>query len=302
MWKTLKVGNGSVIQFSRYRDSKSRLYSVLPIADSWFGLACNDPCLQGRSFCGKLRKLPSAFKGTHLIQAIKLSASLCCISIMAIREVVWKAYEVFSHPPHMQLLEIPSFKASLQTLVTLTSRLQLSDLGIDPRKLEKFIKIGSCSTFYMSLVDGESDEMVSEGTPSHATPRVPPEKNPANLMTVAAFMVKPRARLPLHDHPKMYGIVKLLHGSLTVQSYSSVRCLGTPMGHSIPQMLVRKSPETIVTQQSDPLVLSKNHGDIHEIWNHTEKMAVFLDILAPPYDFRKCDNEGPHQVRPRLWF
>ncbi|XP_055347863.1 2-aminoethanethiol dioxygenase-like [Paramacrobiotus metropolitanus] len=222
-----------------------------------------------------------------------------------LRRLVWEAYALFSHPPSFQTLDNPAFRTAFQALQSSLAQLQLGDLGLDEGRLEAWRDKGRAPVLYMSVVDAEATEKAAPPQP-HPPPNspAPAAKDPANVMTVAAFIVKPGARLPLHNHPKMYGILRVLHGQLTVQTYSSVGPLtsrpgadNTPAG-----LLARKGPMQVVTPACAPLVLSRHNDDIHEITNDTPTMAIFLDVLAPPYDFRKCDpddddcNKGHREI------
>ncbi|XP_042220413.1 2-aminoethanethiol dioxygenase-like isoform X2 [Homarus americanus] len=41
-------------------------------------------------------------------------------------------------------------------------------------------------------------------------------------VTICVFILKNGVRLPLHDHPGMYGLLKVVHGAVSVQSYSFI--------------------------------------------------------------------------------
>ncbi|XP_071528075.1 regucalcin-like isoform X2 [Panulirus ornatus] len=43
-----------------------------------------------------------------------------------------------------------------------------------------------------------------------------------NDVTICIFILKRGVRLPLHDHPGMYGLLKVVHGCVSVQSYSLI--------------------------------------------------------------------------------
>ncbi|GAU92566.1 hypothetical protein RvY_04630 [Ramazzottius varieornatus] len=196
---------------------------------------------------------------------------------MTLEDVAWKAYELFSAPSSFQRLENPVFSDKLRDLRNMFHRVQLSDLKYDEAKLNR-LKKKSDMIWYMSIVDHEEDEMLQGDQEDNHTP--------AAVMTIAAFLLKPGARLPIHNHPKMYGIMKVLHGQLKLQSYSSVKCLDSTSKGRMPQLLVRKSDAQSVTPDIYPLLIHRNNGDVHEVCNETDEMAVFIDILAPPYDFR----------------
>lgn len=151
---------------------------------------------------------------------------------MTLEDVAWKAYELFSAPSSFQRLDNPVFSDKLRDLRNIFHRLQLSDLKYDEAKLNR-LKKKSDMIWYMSIVDHEEDEMLEEDQEDTHTP--------AAVMTIAAFLLKPGAHLPIHDHPKMYGMMKVLHGQLKLQSYSSVKCLDSTSKGRMPQLLVRKS-------------------------------------------------------------
>ena len=151
---------------------------------------------------------------------------------MTLKDVAWKAYDLFSAPSSYQRLDNPVFSGKLRDLMDVFSHVQLSDLKYDEAKLNK-LKKESDDIWYMSIVDHEEDKMLEGGEEDNHTP--------AAVMTIAAFFLKPGAFLPIHDHPKMYAVMKVLRGTVKIQSYSTVKCLQNPEADGDPQLLVRKS-------------------------------------------------------------
>nr|CAD7589509.1 unnamed protein product [Timema genevievae] len=112
-----------------------------------------------------------------------------------------------------------------------------------------------------------------------------------DTVTIGIFILRPGARLPLHDHPHMHGILKVISGKLKLQSYT-LRNRSQSIGEKKsllsrvlrPKSLVaEKHPEVIVDETSGACVLTPVEKNLHEI-HSIDGPAAFLDILSPPYD------------------
>nr|CAD7406479.1 unnamed protein product [Timema cristinae] len=112
-----------------------------------------------------------------------------------------------------------------------------------------------------------------------------------DTVTIGIFILRPGARLPLHDHPHMHGILKVISGRLKLQSYT-LRNRSQSIGEKKsllsrvlrPKSLVaEKHPEVIVDETSGACVLTPVEKNLHEI-HSIDGPAAFLDILSPPYD------------------
>lgn len=116
-------------------------------------------------------------------------------------------------------------------------------------------------------------------------------------VTISIFIVKSGEKLPLHDHPHMYGILKVIAGTIKIQSYTAVpnnagavspsrrgRLVGE-MSNNRTQRAI-KMPELIVSENDGACFLTPTERNLHEI-HSVDGPAAFLDILSPPYD----DNE-----------
>lgn len=110
--------------------------------------------------------------------------------------------------------------------------------------------------------------------------------------SMGIFVVKNGGRLPLHDHPGMFGLLKVIHGTMKIVSLSELQDAGDPP-REISQGLqkwqiplvkpVRKESEGVLSVGQECCQLTPSSGNFHEITAVSE-MAAFLDILAPPYD------------------
>ncbi|CAG9760880.1 unnamed protein product [Ceutorhynchus assimilis] len=143
-----------------------------------------------------------------------------------------------------------------------------------------------------------------------------PEKAPVSCIeifedthvTMGIFILKPNGKLPLHNHPKMHGLIKVLAGKVEIISYSinTEKTKEIDQKSLIDEMPLNPKPRkhnivtaelnevTIATSDSLPCLLDPNFKNIHEI-HSLDGPAAFLDVLAPPYDFpisefeiRKC--------------
>ncbi|XP_076062212.1 2-aminoethanethiol dioxygenase isoform X2 [Oratosquilla oratoria] len=99
-----------------------------------------------------------------------------------------------------------------------------------------------------------------------------------NDVTICVFILKRGVRLPLHDHPGMYGLLKVIHGSVSIQSYTMEPSRGNYEGifSSI------KHPLQTITAQDPACCLTPDMHNLHEIAS-VDGPAAFLDILSPPY-------------------
>jgi len=111
------------------------------------------------------------------------------------------------------------------------------------------------------------------------------------IATLGIFVLNDVFTMPLHDHPSMYGFVKVIFGKIRVRSYSEVK-------NRIPQSLsniakergrriisVEMTEEFEAHQDSPATMLTPCDGNFHSITS-VDGPAAFLDLLSPPYDYR----------------
>lgn len=109
--------------------------------------------------------------------------------------------------------------------------------------------------------------------------------------TMSIFIVKRGARIPLHDHPGMYGILKVIYGSAKISSYSEVRRRSPdPDSDRVDcdTIEVRRHPDETVGADASACRLTPSDRNFHEIVA-VDGTIAFLDILAPPYNMKDRD-------------
>lgn len=122
-----------------------------------------------------------------------------------------------------------------------------------------------------------------------------------HVMSMGVFIVRQGCSIPIHNHPNMYGICKVIQGTAHIQSYSPVDSDGRKLPDakktsvkssllsmfnrrdSIDMLSVLKLPDVTMTVNDSSCVVTPSDGNIHEIASVDGPMA-FVDILAPPYD------------------
>lgn len=128
-----------------------------------------------------------------------------------------------------------------------------------------------------------------------------------NYFTVGIFVLKPNTKLPLHNHPAMYGLIKVILGKVKITSYSintestrDVDSTESVPGAISPAFFRKKeiitaelAGEAVVDTDSDCCLLEPEARNLHEI-ESIDGPAAFIDILAPPYD-TIIPNVGPRK-------
>ena len=103
-------------------------------------------------------------------------------------------------------------------------------------------------------------------------------------LSMGVFLLPKGAQIPLHDHPGMTVLSKILVGKLHVTSYDMPR-EPVLMGGST-KLYCDMATEKIVSGETPTLQLDPVHGNLHK-FEALEDTAIF-DILTPPYD----DGQG----------
>jgi cysteamine dioxygenase len=112
------------------------------------------------------------------------------------------------------------------------------------------------------------------------------EQNP--VMSAVVIMIQPGHCIPLHDHPGMFGLIKVLHGRITIRSYNLLHPSDEGLLHRNNKILpASRMPDVVLSSESYPQVLSPDVRNIHEIeclsGDGEHNYAAFLDLLTPPY-------------------
>ncbi|KER20894.1 hypothetical protein T265_10643 [Opisthorchis viverrini] len=118
------------------------------------------------------------------------------------------------------------------------------------------------------------------------------------IFSMGIFILRPGSRIPLHDHPGMFGILHVIYGSLRCRSFTPLRNVKSSDSnfHKVAFskfsdsrwqlsdiILARPYQDVVMTTESQAHLLSPIDGNFHEI-SAVDGPAVFLDILSPPYD------------------
>ncbi|XP_067858708.1 2-aminoethanethiol dioxygenase-like [Heptranchias perlo] len=120
--------------------------------------------------------------------------------------------------------------------------------------------------------------------------------------SMGIFLLQSGACIPLHDHPGMHGLLKVLYGNVAIKCFdkeeeeeaeeeaelaagaASVQ-FNPPLLQcqraSLRRSLVRSSD--VLSEANGPCLLTPLQGNMHQI-HASDGPAAFLDILAPPYD------------------
>ncbi|XP_051936728.1 2-aminoethanethiol dioxygenase-like [Hippocampus zosterae] len=169
-----------------------------------------------------------------------------------VQRIARQALVTFRQPPH-------AFHDKHQQLVSLVRQARAADLKLLPPGCGSPPCRGSPPVTYMHICETEQFSM-------------------------GVFLLKSGARIPLHDHPDMHGVLKVLYGKLRVSCFDSLdrrAARSRPQVGAMLRSVLRSSAE--YTDASEPCVLAPDRDNLHQI-DAVDGPAAFLDILAPPYD------------------
>lgn len=107
--------------------------------------------------------------------------------------------------------------------------------------------------------------------------------------SMGVFLLKSGASIPLHDHPGMHGMLKVMYGKVRISCFDRLAGSTSPAAPPLPpaqkgalrRSLLRSTEE--YTEESGPCVLSPDRDNLHQI-DAVDGPTAFMDILAPPYD------------------
>uniref|UniRef100_A0A8C4RFP7 2-aminoethanethiol (cysteamine) dioxygenase a n=2 Tax=Erpetoichthys calabaricus TaxID=27687 RepID=A0A8C4RFP7_ERPCA len=143
-----------------------------------------------------------------------------------------------------------------------------------------------------------------------STPVSVPQSPPVTYMhicetdafSMGVFLLKNGSSIPLHDHPGMHGMLKVIYGKVRITCFDKLEDGPATGGgvsggggvevkfnppllpyqrDSVSSSFLRSAGE--YTKDNTPCVLTPQRDNLHQI-NAVDGPAAFLDILAPPYD------------------
>lgn len=88
---------------------------------------------------------------------------------------------------------------------------------------------------------------------------------------IAVFLLSPRSRIPIHDHPGMTVLSRVMRGAIRVTSFDL-----SDDGKAC-------RSERVLTSADGPVALFPRSHNVHE-FVACEEGAAILDVLTPPYD------------------
>ncbi|XP_061491106.1 2-aminoethanethiol dioxygenase [Rhineura floridana] len=174
----------------------------------------------------------------------------------------------------------PRFVENLHRLQQLLNEVRAEDLRLAPRGPSAVPGLVQPPVSYMHICETESFSM-------------------------GVFVLRAGACIPLHDHPGMNGLLKVLYGTLRIACFDTL--LGAPAadgdgggsttttsgssstvappkpGSSRRRHRALLRSHQLYTPASPPCLLSPHTDNLHQI-DAVGGPAAFLDILAPPYD------------------
>eukprot|EP00252_Welwitschia_mirabilis_P024513 TRINITY_DN7304_c0_g1_i1.p1 TRINITY_DN7304_c0_g1~~TRINITY_DN7304_c0_g1_i1.p1 ORF type:complete len:256 (-),score=43.24 TRINITY_DN7304_c0_g1_i1:326-1093(-) len=108
--------------------------------------------------------------------------------------------------------------------------------------------------------------------------------------SIGIFCLPTSACIPLHDHPGMTVLSKMLYGSMHVKAYDWVGVPNSQTGSNLSQpRLAKLAVDAVITPRTETSVLFPTTGGNIHCFTAVSSCAV-LDVLAPPYS----ENEGRH--------
>ena len=155
---------------------------------------------------------------------------------------------------------------ALSELTAALAETTASDLGLAPAgpaspqpdlgsRLAALVRRGPEVVRYVPLFDGD------------------PRGAPATCFDAGVFVLPAGASIPLHNHPGMTVLSRLLFGTLHVRSLDCADSAGGEATLAFDGELTGPAP---------PLVLTGSSRNVHCLTARTE--CAVLDVLSPPYD------------------
>lgn len=193
-----------------------------------------------------------------------------------VQRIARQALVTFRNPPRVGGEEAGKhFLENQGKLMSLMTEVRAADLKLVPRRAD------------------DSSPGVSPPLPYHhgGPPVTYMHICETDQFSMGVFLLKSGASIPLHDHPGMHGMLKVMYGKVRISCFdrlerSSGSTLPAPplppaqMG-ALRRSLLRSIGE--YTEECGPCVLSPDQDNLHQI-DAIDGPTAFLDILAPPYD------------------
>ena len=126
-----------------------------------------------------------------------------------------------------------------------------------------------------------------------------------DAFSMGVFTLGSGASIPLHDHPSMHGMLKVLYGKVSIRCFDKLEqgasateppVFAPPLAPSQRGSVRRARLRSVgdYSEGSGPCLLTPLRDNLHQI-DALDGPAAFLDILAPPYD--SDDGRDCHYYR-----
>lgn len=193
-----------------------------------------------------------------------------------VQRIARQALVTFRSPPRVGEEPGKSFMENHSKLKSLMTEVRAADLKLVPRR-----------------ADGSPPGVPPPHPYHHGAPPVTyMHICETDHFSMGVFLLKSGASIPLHDHPGMHGILKVMYGKVRISCFDR---LERPAGGTQPtpplppaaqmgalrRSVLRSTGE--YTEESGPCVLSPDRDNLHQI-DAVDGPTAFMDILAPPYD------------------
>jgi hypothetical protein len=144
----------------------------------------------------------------------------------------------------------------------------------DPNaNIDSVLKIVDKITTVQQLGYYTGSKPLSEHFASSQSVRYLPVGEEGGLWTCGCFAIPPNGIIPLHDHPGMTGVIRVLEGSIDIESFDKCE----------ENSYLARSRGTRKFNSPSTVCLGPQDANIHQI-KAGETGAVFLDCLMPDYD------------------
>lgn len=193
-----------------------------------------------------------------------------------VQRIARQALVTFRNPLAVGETNSKAFMENQGRLKSLMTEVRAADFRLVPRKVD-----GSPLTPH----------------PNHGTPPVTyMHICETDEFSMGVFLLKSGASIPLHDHPGMYGMLKVMYGKVRITCFdrldkSHATTSGDP--HTPPPSVLPFQKGALrwsvlrsmgeYTEESGPCIFTPDRDNLHQI-DAVDGPTAFLDILAPPYD------------------
>ncbi|CAK6978322.1 -aminoethanethiol (cysteamine) dioxygenase b [Scomber scombrus] len=230
-----------------------------------------------------------------------------------VQRIARQALLTFRSPPRLGEEAGRSFLENHSKLQSLMTEVRAADLQLIPRRGAAAVAAAA-----------------ADSTPAVPSPLLPPLP-PVTYMhicetdhfSMGVFLLKSGASIPLHDHPGMHGVLKVMYGQVRISCFDRLQgaqhgalqgaqhgALQGAQHGALRRSLLRSS--AVYTEHSEPCVLSPDRDNLHQI-DAVDGPTAFMDILAPPYDpddgrdchyyrvLREAEEEQQQQQMKEVW-